>query len=524
MGSRPFSSGFAYNNLAPTMALNALETRASNTCPSGNYTTPVGQIFSTTFGNAGCGRDLPFDDFAVVQQEDITSLTDCMDYCSENAHGVAYGVSYQFEATPGMCHCKNSSALNEGYESNLYVHTALTVNVNHLDQDCQYPNGSIRDAIDGSQYRIYCNQDMIAVDDMCPSTSPTGNGTEICPTHANSLQDCMDQCSLAHPLCRAVTYHPSMIDGYGNCYFKSNISAQSFEAWNRSNDMRHMAVLSSNVGEVNSSCVNGTNYTSPLPRLAEFTVTCNFNNPVSDIITYHTQNMSACADICATYYNSSGITCAGVMFDSVMDNGWQNCYIKGSFATLEQSDGAHWLQLVQASSNSNSANSSSGDTNATDTKAGGSNVVTATPPQSLRLSKVWIAGPVSAALAGAAAIIAFIFWLARRLRRSSPIPTSPQVRGSEGKQVEQQQKMSEEDVLEAFPESALYEADLERIMHEAGGDQVLQELGGRLVLSEMPETHQVPEWRSPIFHKMPEFREEGSVGILSRVVSIQSYC
>ncbi|KAF2238278.1 hypothetical protein EV356DRAFT_518839 [Viridothelium virens] len=275
--------------------LDTLTSRASSACPSGNFTTPIGQMFSTTFGSAGCRRDFPSNDFLAAQQDNITDLTDCMVYCSFNTTTVAYGVAWDFSESPGICHCKNSTVLDEKYESSDWVDSAITVNVNRLDTSCPYQNGTTQSAADDSRYKILCYTDMVLVDDFCPSRSPTySTGTNLCPMHADSLYDCMNLCGATHPLCMAVTYVPSMNMGYGNCYPKSNVSVESLATYDSPVDTRHMAILDTTTWDVNSSCTNGTTYDSPSRPGAEFDIACNANNNAPDLATNYAQNMSAC--------------------------------------------------------------------------------------------------------------------------------------------------------------------------------------------------------------------------------------
>ena len=281
---------------------------------------------------------------------------------------------------------------------------------------------------------------------------------------------------MAHPLCLAVTYVPAMIWGYGNCYFKSNVSTENFETWDNPGDTRHMAILSSAIWDTNSSCVNGTTYTSPSPQSALFEIVCNTNNPALDIVTYHAQNMSACADMCATYYNSSGISCAGIVFDSTLGNGYQNCYIKPSVSSLFQSNGVHWVALKQAAQSDHPSSSSSGQ-------------LFAPPPSTLATpssspsssSKSWVAGPVVGGLAGVAAVGVFLLWLRHRWR-PSPLAQSSQVSVALSGHLDKVQETDKGHterrlyLSEADPAQAMHEAEGDRAIHEAEGSRALHEL------------------------------------------------
>ena len=483
MDSRPISSSLSLIGNGLTLIkrdLGTLEKRASNYCPTSKYSTPNGQTFSTAAGNAGCGKDLPNNDITSVSQADITSITQCMDWCSAWSPSVAYGVVFAFEEDPGTCYCKGSGVSTTEDNVDVYAHSALAVNIDqHPALQCPYNNASTQEAKDGSQFEIYCDQDMPNVDDLCPITSPSAPSAidDICPTHADSLQDCLNQCSAAHPICLAVTYVPGMDTGYGNCYFKSNVSAANFVTEDSGNATTHMAILKNNAWNTNSSCTNGTTYVAV--NEAEFEITCNVNNQPSanDLVQYHMQNMSACADACGTYTNSSGLTCGGVIFDSTMTDGYENCYLKSSSGTsLPGYNGHVWLQLTR-SANGTSVNSSSGDTSPQN-----SALPTPTaPPSSSSSSKAWIAGPVIGGIAGLAAIAGLLFYLRRRRQATQPGAYAPAWRMDENgfKSDFNQQPMAQ-------PRTIAFGAQQQQYLVEADGEPQLQELGGHSVPVEMP--------------------------------------
>ncbi|KAI9666568.1 MAG: hypothetical protein M1821_004504 [Bathelium mastoideum] len=159
-----------------------------------------------------------------------------------------------------------------------------------------------------------------------------------------------------------------------------------------------MAVLNLKSFDTNSACTNGTNYTSP--NAAEFEISCNTDIPTAaNLVTHHVQNLTACTDLCATYTNSSGVTCHGAVFDSTLENGYQNCYLKSQLASTIISNGFHYVQLTRA------ANGSATNSDPSHHSSSSS-------------SHAWIAGPVVGGIVGLAAIAGVLFWLQRRRRRA----------------------------------------------------------------------------------------------------------
>ncbi|KAL9097931.1 MAG: hypothetical protein Q9165_000257 [Trypethelium subeluteriae] len=459
--------------------LDVFTTRASNACPSGNFTTPIGQKFSTTFGNAGCGRNLPSNDFLVVQQDNITNLTDCMAYCSSNTSAVAYGVAWDFSESPGICHCKNSTVLDEEYESSSQVDSAVAVNINLLEELCPYKNGTMQSADDGSQYQILCDTDMVLVDDFCPFTSATYSaGTDLCPMHADSLHDCMNLCGAAHPLCMAVSYVPSMSMGYGNCYPKSNVSAENLGTWDSPGDTRHMALLDTSNLDINSSCTNGTTYNSPSRSGADFDIACDTNSDAPNLITSYAQNMSACADMCVLYANTSTLPCIGVVFETkIMWYGYQNCYLKDREGNVSQVEAVHYLSRTQVTPSTSTVPNP------------------ALPSPHPRAKKTWIVGAVIGGLAGIAVTIG-ILWQLRRPLRSVSAPSlqaQPPLENSENEVLKIMEVprgpwviAHETDQCPEPRQVKVSEADPEPCVHEVDGTWAKQELGGHMVVPEVP--------------------------------------
>ncbi|KAL9095539.1 MAG: hypothetical protein Q9165_002410 [Trypethelium subeluteriae] len=272
-----------------------------------------------------------------------------------------------------------------------------------------------------------------------------------------------------------------MFAGYGNCYYKDNVSAESFNPLTSIDPPMHMAILDQdNFWDVDSSCINGTNYTSS--NGAVFEIACNTNDNTNfgtDIASFRSQNMSVCADACATYTNSSGYDCVGVVFDSSLVDGYQNCYLKSIIGNVSAQAGHHWALLAQRADNSSTNSSSEGAPSHFPNSS-----------QSLsRSSKRWIAGPVIGTVVAVGAIAGLFFWFRRqrRLSRSneytSGVASLPYLK-------ERPYEQPGAGPFEMQQEKHIPEMHTEHSLQEMYPEQARQELGGNPIVGEIPEEHE----------------------------------
>lgn len=344
----------------------------------------------------------------------VDNMDDCMDKCAaygSSDHGeTCWGIAYNFYDQ--LCYYKSRNILSTTPVTQDQTHSAFAININtDPDTACPWTNVSDHSTPNGMDFEVLCDQDM-PFDDFCPTNGPTSmpaRSNDICPYHADSLEECMELCSQAHPVCKAVTYNPDMEEGYGNCYPKSDFSASTYESAGP-NPTRHMAVAA-NWPTLNSSCVNGSIYTAP--NNEQFTVSCNDNRDYNDLIQVHSANLSYCIDSCASYSNATTGGCAAVVYDSTLNSGWQNCWLKSANGVASTAAGNHYaLKIDNVPTNMNGSSSS----NSTLT---GSNLALNSS------SKAWIAGPVVGGIAGIALIGAGILYFLRRNKSKqnlSPMP------------------------------------------------------------------------------------------------------
>jgi hypothetical protein len=335
----------------------------------------------------------------------------CAGFGTDNGE-ICWGIAYIFEYQ--LCYFKNRRIFTTTLEKDYTTHSAFAVNINtNPNTACPWTNASDHSTPNGMDFEVLCDQDL-PFNDFCPlsgaaSTLPRGNG--LCTYHADSLEECMELCSQTHPLCKAVTYNPDMRGGYGNCYPKSDFSASGYI----SNPSTHMAVAA-NLPTLNSSCTNGSVYTAP--NNEQFTVSCNENRAFNDLVQLHSANLSYCIDSCASYSNATTGDCVAIVYDSTLNSGWQNCWLKSANGVAGTLAGNHYaLKIGKVPTNTNG--SSSGNSTST-----GSNSASSSGSSSSS-SKAWIAGPVAGGIVGIALISAGMLYFLRRNKSKQKMMLTP---------------------------------------------------------------------------------------------------
>ena len=194
-----------------------LHDRASSDCTAGQYTSPDGLTFEKH-----CGQDISG---GYESWYNGNNLQECMDACS-TARPPCYGVAF----SEGYCYAKNETdALSEYLVDRTDVDSALAdaTQLKTFDSTCPHNTLSYQNTTTGMEFQILCDRD--GGNDYCPTNSegqrtPGGWADFIdgCPTHTDSLDECMLLCSQAQPLCEGVSWNPGMESGFANCYFKTN--------------------------------------------------------------------------------------------------------------------------------------------------------------------------------------------------------------------------------------------------------------------------------------------------------------
>lgn len=197
-----------------------------------------------------------------------------------------------------------------------------------------------------------------------------------------------------------------MENGYGNCYPKnSGGNGFGFRPTGNSSGVDGGPIIHSAVAHlpvINSSCDDGKVVATD--NGTGYTLSCSQNRPGNDLTQYHTTNLTDCITTCEQY--SLG-KCIGVVLDTNMKNGYQNCYLKSGIGTPMTQQG--YILALQGGTvtSSNSTNTTSPTSTPSNSGSGGSS------------SKGWIAGPVVGGVAAIALLGAAIWFFRRRKQRSA---------------------------------------------------------------------------------------------------------
>lgn len=310
----------------------ALERRYDTFCSTENYTTPNNLEFEPS-----CNTNLAGSDLVHIS---LTSLDDCMNACSTYSSR-CYGVS--FNDALGMCWMKNSTVSSETKEQEDDTHSAIA-NASQLSGDdttCPYTDQSYETTTSGLAFQIYCNKDLDGSDLSALNWNY--------PYHADSLMDCMDLCAETHPLCEAVAWNPDMNNGYSNCYPKTSTTGLVVPT----GYVSHFAIASFS-SRNDTSCVDDSTYKSAAANSSSFSINCNQNIANNTIESVHSASLDDCVDSCNTYSNSTQ-SCSGVVYDSTMDQGYDNCYLKSSTGPV--SIGNYTIAIKSAESTTSSTKS-----------------------------------------------------------------------------------------------------------------------------------------------------------------------
>lgn len=330
------------------------------------------------------------------------SMADCMEHCSRywgDSEG-CYGVVWRED---NKCWIRDSNTTVSGVVASTDgTHSALVASNTYgkIDESCPDTDLSTHtiDSLPGLGYTVHCNK-VIGGFDTCWSGYPKPcwdaqhvEGAFIGFYHTKTLEECVRICADQSPLCKGVSWNPDYSIGFANCWPKSGWSDSALTTPPAKDGVLHSVTMTS-FDRIDSICPSNTVYSTNNNH--NFDIHCGQLNEGTNITQIHTQNVTSCMDSCATTDK-----CVGVVFDSTLQNGFNNCYLQNTTSTVSDKASATFAAL-----SGSSIPSSSPSTSSTSTPGTG---------DSDNENKAWIAGPVVGGLVGLAIVAGAVFWWRRR--------------------------------------------------------------------------------------------------------------
>ncbi|KAK3717681.1 hypothetical protein LTR37_005748 [Vermiconidia calcicola] len=358
--------------------------RQTSECPSPTFTTSNGLEFTTY-----CGQQFTGEVNTVGKSSEGNSIEDCMGYCSiyrPRCYGVWWDTDDQ------ECYFLNDGLGTSNLTSSSSISIAIADRsqlVEPADTSCPYADGSMQTLANTEEFLIYCDKDFGGYGDYCPDNlQAEGSG---CPPHADTLEECMQICSDAHPLCTGVSFNPDLELGYANCYLKSDLDGAVAQA-PAEGVATHSAEITAAFADVSVGCPSSRTYTSDNGK--DFAVECYDGRVGSDNITsQHETSVEDCLESCSI---RTGLGCIGVVFDIELLDGFNNCYLLNETGTPNKGANATFAQLTQQAVDGATPSETNGD------------------GESNEASSAWVAGPVIGVVLLLALIIGGFFWWRRR--------------------------------------------------------------------------------------------------------------
>ncbi|KAF1980275.1 hypothetical protein BU23DRAFT_495665 [Bimuria novae-zelandiae CBS 107.79] len=393
---------WASRTLATPLLVESLFGRADTSTCVKSFTSGNGLNFT----NIQCNQNNPFND--ALAPITIDSMGACMERCSRFWGGEEGCFGIVFRSSDSQCWMRNSTTSQLSNNRTIYtktltpedgIHSAL-VDLNQmkpLNTDCPAPDKSRHslDGYEGIQYTIQCNKDIGGGYDTQWSYPYNDNPFQAF-YHATSLEDCLQNCMKEHPLCRGVIYNPGLEIGYANCWPKTGFPLNI-----PTTQTRLKVVHSATIDQIetpNTECNKNETYTSTSDDSKNFAVHCGQTNQGTNMTTVHAQNFTSCMEECAS--NDNG--CVGVVYDSTLTQGYENCYLQNTSSIFTDIGSSMYAVMSVAKPKTSGAPESGNGGTSTNNNDDSSE------------SKAWIAGAVIGPLAGLALIGAAIWFFRRR--------------------------------------------------------------------------------------------------------------
>ena len=304
------------------------------------------------------------------------SVEECMDLCAAKVPGFCAAAS--FDSKKEICFFKSRNITAEDAKpgDGITLGVAFAKQLEPIPLSCTANQTSEN----GLDFSVYCDQDLKGSD------MPKENRT-----HAETFGDCLDHCSTLHPLCTGVLWDSTLGLGWRNCLPKKDGKD------NRKSgaSTKGLQVGVANFGNAtNEDCRANSNGTATTGNDVAFKLTCGEDRFGSDIKMQHADSYQDCIDLCDKH---TGDKCIGVVHDSKMINGYENCYLKSAVGVATPDKDGYTFALRQdAPTPSDSSDPAP------------------KPESSSSTSKAWVAGPVIGVLAAVILLLGFLWWRRKR--------------------------------------------------------------------------------------------------------------
>ena len=317
------------------------------------------------------------------------SVEECMDLCAKKSKG-ACG-SAVFDRAKEICYYKSRNVTLEDVKPR----NGATIGFPFAEQMKPLPVSCTANQTseNGLNFSVYCDQNLDGSD------MAVGNRS-----HAATFSDCLNHCSTLHPLCTGVLWDSTMNLGWRNCLPKQG------DKENRKVGSKYKGSQAGVANFANvtiEDCRANSNGTTSTGNNVEFKLTCGEDRFGSDIETRHADSYQECVDLCDKHTGDD--KCVGVVHDSKMVNGYENCYLKSAIGVATSDKDGYTFALRQ-----DSPDSSDPSDPPPNSDPSGSPGSPGSPGSSGSKSKAWIAGPVIGIVAAVLLIMAIVWWRRKR--------------------------------------------------------------------------------------------------------------
>lgn len=344
-------------------------------------------------------------------------MVDCLEHCSRYWGGGegCFGVVWREDQ---KCWIRNSNTSVSGLkDATDGTHSALIASSTYAKIDTACPGTDLSthtvEGVTGLGYTLHCGK-VISGFDMCWSGYPKPcwdtqhvDGAFVGFYHAKTLDECIRICTDQSPLCKGVSWNPDYSIGFANCWPKTGSDENSLISPDTKLGVVHSVAITS-FDSVDDNCPSSNTYSTTDNN--NFEIHCGQVNDGTNITRIHTQNVTSCMDSCATTDK-----CVGVVFDSTLQDGFRNCYLKNTTSTISNKASATYAALAGSSIPSSSSTSAPNNPESSSSSDPSSS-------SSSGKSQAWIAGPVIGGVVGLAIVAGVAFWWRRR-RGYSAAPT-----------------------------------------------------------------------------------------------------